>query len=86
MAMDFASILSAEYADKMKAAATLDVFDREAVGTGPFQFVSYQKDAVIRYKAIDGSGAAARRSTTWSTRSRPTPRCATPSSRPASAT
>jgi hypothetical protein len=23
------------------------------VGTGPFQFVSYQKDAVIRYKAFD---------------------------------
>jgi len=53
MAMDFASILSAEYADKMKAANTVDAFDREPVGTGPFQFVSYQKDAVIRYKAFD---------------------------------
>ena len=27
--------------------------DREPIGTGPFQFVSYQKDAVIRYKAFD---------------------------------
>jgi dipeptide transport system substrate-binding protein len=53
MAMDFASILSAEYADKMKAAGTPEVIDREPVGTGPFQFVSYQKDAVIRYKAFD---------------------------------
>jgi dipeptide transport system substrate-binding protein len=53
MAMDFASILSAEYADKMKAAGTPDVIDREPIGTGPFQFVSYQKDAVIRYKAFD---------------------------------
>jgi dipeptide transport system substrate-binding protein len=49
--MDFASILSAEYADKMKAAGTPEVIDREAIGTGAFQFVSYQKDAVIRYKA-----------------------------------
>ena len=53
LAMDFASILSAEYADKMKAAGTPDVIDREPVGTGPFQFTSYQKDAVIRYKAFD---------------------------------
>ena len=53
MAMDFASILSAEYADKMMAAETPDVIDREPIGTGPFQFVSYQKDAVIRYKAFD---------------------------------
>jgi len=53
MAMDFASILSAEYAEKMKAANTIEVFDREPIGTGPFQFVSYQKDAVIRYKAND---------------------------------
>ncbi|AIY41096.1 Dipeptide-binding ABC transporter [Collimonas arenae] len=53
LGMDFASILSAEYADKMKAAGTPDVIDREPIGTGPFQFVSYQKDAVIRYKAFD---------------------------------
>lgn len=53
LAMDFASILSAEYADKMKAAGTPEVIDREAIGTGAFQFVSYQKDAVIRYKAFD---------------------------------
>jgi dipeptide transport system substrate-binding protein len=53
MAMDFASILSAEYADKMLAAGTPEVIDREPVATGPFRFVSYQKDAVIRYKAHD---------------------------------
>ena len=53
MAMDFASILSAEYADKMKEAGTPEVIDREPIGTGPFEFVSYQKDAVIRYKAFD---------------------------------
>jgi len=53
MAMDFASVLSAEYFDKMKAVGTPEVIDREPVGTGPFSFVSYQKDAVIRYKAFD---------------------------------
>jgi dipeptide transport system substrate-binding protein len=53
MAMDFASILSAEYAEKMKAAGNVETFDREPIGTGPFSFVSYQKDAVVRYKAND---------------------------------
>ncbi|KAB2890834.1 MAG: ABC transporter substrate-binding protein [Desulfobulbaceae bacterium] len=51
LAMDFASIHSKEYADKMMAAGTPEVIDQEPVGTGPFQFVAYQKDAVIRYKA-----------------------------------
>ncbi len=51
LAMDLASIHSAEYADKMMKAGTPDTFDQEPVGTGPFQLVSYQKDAVIRYKA-----------------------------------
>ena len=51
LAMDFASIFSAEYADKMMAAGTPEVIDQEPVGTGPFQLVAYQKDAVIRYKA-----------------------------------
>lgn len=51
MAMDFASIMSAEYADKMHKANTPDEIDQNPVGTGPFQLVSYQKDAVIRYKA-----------------------------------
>ena len=51
LAMDFASILSAEYADKMMDAGTPEKVDLEPVGTGPFQLVAYQKDAVIRYKA-----------------------------------
>ena len=57
LAMDFNSVQSAEYADKMKAAGTPEVIDREPIGTGPFQFVSYQKDAVIRYKAFDAHWA-----------------------------
>jgi len=51
MGMDFASIMSAEYADKMLAAKTPEKVDLEPVGTGPFQLVQYQKDATIRYKA-----------------------------------
>ncbi len=51
LGMDFASILSAEYADKMTDAGTPDNVDLNPVGTGPFQLVAYQKDAVIRYKA-----------------------------------
>ncbi|WP_020560675.1 ABC transporter substrate-binding protein [Thiofilum flexile] len=51
LAMDFASILSAEYADAMMKAGTPEVVDNDPVGTGPFQLVAYQKDAMIRYKA-----------------------------------
>ncbi len=51
LAMDFASILSAEYADAMLAAETPEQLNQAPIGTGPFTFVAYQKDAVIRYKA-----------------------------------
>ena len=53
MAMDFASILSAEYFEAMKAKGSPEVADNAPIGTGPFQFASYQKDATIRYKAFD---------------------------------
>lgn len=51
LGMDFASVFSAEYADAMSAAGTPEEVDLSPVGTGPFQLVAYQKDAVIRYKA-----------------------------------
>jgi dipeptide transport system substrate-binding protein len=54
MAMDFATILSSEYADAMLKAGTPEKVDQDPIGTGPFTFVAYQKDAVIRYKAFDG--------------------------------
>lgn len=53
MAMDFASIMSAEHAETMMAAGTPDLIDLEPVGTGPFQLVNYQQDATIRYRAFD---------------------------------
>ena len=51
LAMGFASIMSAEYADTMLEAGTPEMLNQAPIGTGPFQFVAYQKDAVIRYKA-----------------------------------
>ncbi len=54
MAMDFASILSAEYADAMMDAGTPEMVNQAPIGTGPFSFVAYQKDAVIRYARHDG--------------------------------
>lgn len=54
LAMDFASILSKEYADNMLKAGTPEKVDLNPVGTGPFQLVQYQKDSRILYKAFDG--------------------------------
>lgn len=51
MAMDFASILSAEYADQMLKAGTPDKVDLQPVGTGPFILSSYTKDQMVRFKA-----------------------------------
>ena len=53
MAMDFASILSLEYFETMAKKGTPNAADIFPIGTGPFEFVSYQKDATIRYKAFD---------------------------------
>ena len=51
MAMDFASVVSKEYADKLTESGSISDLNQKPVGTGPFQFVAYQPDAVIRYKA-----------------------------------
>jgi len=53
MAMDFASIVSKEYADAMLAAGTPEMLNQKPIGTGPFRFQAYQKDAVIRYVRND---------------------------------
>jgi dipeptide transport system substrate-binding protein len=55
LAMEFSSILSAEYADAMMKAGTPEQVDQVPIGTGSFQFVQYQADALIRYKAFDGA-------------------------------
>ena len=51
IALDFASILSLEYAEKMAAAGHADLIDQQPIGTGPFILAEYQKDSLIRYRA-----------------------------------
>ena len=49
MAMHFASIQSAEYADKLLKEGKPADINQKPIGTGPFVFKSYQKDSNIRY-------------------------------------
>lgn len=53
LGMDFASVMSAEYADTMMAAGTPEKVDLDPIGTGPFQMVRYVKDERIDYVAFD---------------------------------
>lgn len=41
-------ITSAEYANQLLSAGTPELFDRNPVGTGPFQLEAYQTDSVVR--------------------------------------
>ncbi|ABL69768.1 extracellular solute-binding protein, family 5 [Paracoccus denitrificans PD1222] len=50
VAMPFVSIVSKEYADTLETAGTREDLNNAPIGTGPFRFVAYQKDAVIRYQ------------------------------------
>lgn len=54
MAMDFAAIQSKEYADTLLKAGKPELIDQQPIGTGPFEFVVYQKDTTIRYRRFDG--------------------------------
>lgn len=51
IAMPFASIMSKEYADKLQADGKMNQLNQMPLGTGPYAFVAYQQDAIIRYKA-----------------------------------
>lgn len=51
VAMGFLSVLSAEYADALQAAGRKGDMNTKPVGTGPFVFRGYVKDAVVRYDA-----------------------------------
>ncbi|HBR96900.1 MAG TPA: ABC transporter substrate-binding protein [Gammaproteobacteria bacterium] len=54
LAMDFASILSAEYAQAQMAAGTPERLDLDPVGTGPFQLRDYEKGKKIQFVAHIG--------------------------------
>ncbi len=45
------SVYSAEYGAQLLKSGKLEQINTQPVGTGPFVFKSYQKDAVIRYEA-----------------------------------
>lgn len=51
LSMGFASIYSAEYADQLLKAASPEKLNSQPIGTGPFIFSRFQKDAAIRYRA-----------------------------------
>ena len=51
LAMAFTSIYSAEYGDQLLAAGRTGDLNSKPVGTGPFIFQRYVKDAQVRYKA-----------------------------------
>jgi dipeptide transport system substrate-binding protein len=52
LAMQWAGVQSKEYAIAMLKAGTPEKIDQDPLGTGPFQMVQYQKDAIVRYKAF----------------------------------
>jgi dipeptide transport system substrate-binding protein len=54
LAMDFSAIQSKEYADTLLKLGKPELIDQEPIGTGPFEFVAYQKDTTIRFKKFDG--------------------------------
>ncbi|MGL4316310.1 MAG: ABC transporter substrate-binding protein [Pseudomonas sp.] len=51
LSMGFASIYSAEYADQLLKAGTPELLNSAPIGTGPFIFKRFQKDAQVRYSA-----------------------------------
>ena len=51
LAMSFAAILSAEYADQLLKTGKPSDINQKPVGTGPYVFQRYQKDSNIRYAA-----------------------------------
>ncbi|BAN46730.1 ABC transporter substrate-binding protein [Metapseudomonas resinovorans] len=51
LAMGFTSIYSAEYAEQLLKAGKAEQLNRQPVGTGPFVFERYSKDAQVRFRA-----------------------------------
>ncbi|AYC34836.1 ABC transporter substrate-binding protein [Pseudomonas cavernae] len=51
LSMGFASIYSAEYAEQLLKAGTPEQLNSQPIGSGPFVFKRFQKDALVRYGA-----------------------------------
>lgn len=54
LAMPWASIYSAEYAQTLLEKQTSERIDEQPIGTGPFEFVGYKKNATVQFKAFEG--------------------------------
>ena len=52
LAMEYAGVQSKEYAIAMLKVGTPEKIDQDPIGTGPYQMVQYQKDALVRFKAF----------------------------------
>ncbi len=48
---EIGTVYSAEYGDQLVKAGKLEQLNTQPIGSGPFIFQSYQKDAIIRYTA-----------------------------------
>ncbi len=46
------SIASAEYAEALQKSGKPEQLDQSPIGTGPFQFVQYQRDSLVRFRAF----------------------------------
>lgn len=53
LAMRWAGIQSAEYAQQLLRQKKPEKIDQKPIGTGPFQLVDYTKDQSVRYRAFD---------------------------------
>lgn len=51
LAMEFSSILSAEYGEKLLKEKIPQQIDVEPIGTGPFVYQKYEKDSIVRFTA-----------------------------------
>lgn len=76
LAMPFGSILSAEYAGQLIARGKGDELNSKPIGTGPFVFTRYRKDAQAATRPTPTTGRVSRPSTTWCWRSPSIPTCA----------
>lgn len=52
LAMPFNIVQSAEYGAQLLKAGTPELIDTNPIGTGPFEFVGFQPDVAVRYRAF----------------------------------
>ena len=76
LSMGFASIYSAQYAEQLMQAGTPEKLNSQPIGSGPFIFVRFEKDAVVRTRPTRITSPASLWSIPCCLPSRLTPTCA----------